>query len=123
MVDYQIDDSDGHVQYVFKLDDKLLDKSYKFCCRFSVLKDLSKSFILSKVDKLLKYYPKFPSSSLLNFNTFCLPKDDYYITGLLIRGVNASYISTNSLYNLNSDLTQERFFGKRVEYTIFGFIF
>lgn len=57
------------------------------------------------------------------FLHFFLPKDDYYITGLLIRGVNASYISTNSLYNLNSDLTQERFLGKRGEYTIFGFIF
>ena len=46
--------------------------------------------------------------------------DDYYITGLLARGVNASYININSLYNLNSDLTQERFFSKRGEYTIFG---
>ena len=49
--------------------------------------------------------------------------DGYYITGLLIRGVNASYISFNSLYNLNSELTQDRFLGKRGEYTIFGFIF
>ena len=46
--------------------------------------------------------------------------DDYYITGLLARGVNASYININSLYNLNSALTQERFFSKRGEYTIFG---
>ena len=46
--------------------------------------------------------------------------DDYYITGLLIRGVKASYIQFNSLYNLNSDLTQERFIGKRGAYTVFG---
>ena len=46
--------------------------------------------------------------------------DDYYITGALARGVNASYESINSLYIVNTNLVEQRFLGKKSEYTVFG---
>jgi hypothetical protein len=46
--------------------------------------------------------------------------DDYYMTGLLVSAVNATYQFFNSLYIINSNLVEQRFTGKESEYTVFG---
>ena len=48
--------------------------------------------------------------------------DDYYITGILATGVNATYKSFNSLYIVNNNLVETRFLGKQSEHTVFGHI-
>ena len=48
--------------------------------------------------------------------------DDYYITGMLAKGVNATYEFFNSLYIINSNLIEQRFLGKQSDHTAFGHI-
>lgn len=48
--------------------------------------------------------------------------DDYYITGLLARGVNVTYEFFNSLYIISSNLVDQRFTGKQSDHTVFGHI-
>jgi hypothetical protein len=46
--------------------------------------------------------------------------DDYYITGLLIKAVNASFSQYNSLFILNSDYVDQSFYSKKKNNIIFG---
>jgi hypothetical protein len=46
--------------------------------------------------------------------------DDYFITGLLARGVGVSLKQLNSVYIINRKLVEQRFKGKQSEYTAFG---
>lgn len=46
--------------------------------------------------------------------------DDFYITGLLAKAVNASYEFFNSLYIIAGNLVEPRFTGKQSAYTVFG---
>ena len=42
------------------------------------------------------------------------------MTGLLLKKVNGSFESFNSLYIINSNLVEQKFTGKQSDYTVFG---
>ena len=46
--------------------------------------------------------------------------DDYYISGLLIRAINASYESLNSMYTINGALVENRFMQKNGQTPVFS---
>ena len=45
MTEYVVDSNDGHVEYIFILNDKLLEREWKFKARFSAIKKKSGNFI------------------------------------------------------------------------------
>ena len=100
-----------------------------------VMRDKNSKWYLSKDEFKKDQYDKYCSGSayILSgdlpqamYNTSWYIKffwvDDYYMTGMLARGVNVTYEFFNSLYIISSNLVEQRFTGKQADHTVFGHI-
>ncbi|CAF0956813.1 unnamed protein product [Brachionus calyciflorus] len=99
-----------------------------------VMRDKNSKWYLSKDEFKDDVYGKYCSGSAYMF-TNDLPRemynaslylpffwvDDYYISGLLARGVESNYQFFNSLYIISSNLVEQRFLNKKTcDHTVFG---
>lgn len=98
-----------------------------------VQRDKTQKWFLSKEEFKHDYFGKYCSGSAflltsdlarpmynVSFYVKFLWIDDYYISGLLARAVDANYESINSLYTVNRNLVEQQFLGKKSFYTVFG---
>jgi hypothetical protein len=125
------------LRHLKSLDDHNIIKSKTVMCLvwvgMAVMREKNSKWYLSKDEFKQDVYDKYCSGSAyiltgdlpkLMYDTSWYVKffwvDDYYMTGLLIRGVNASYEFFNSLYIINSNLIDQRFTGKQSDFTVFG---
>ena len=127
------------LKHIFSLDKHVKPKKCIMCFVFTnmpVQRDKQVKWYLSKDEFKDDYFGKYCSGSAylltgdlppLLYNISWYIKfmwiDDYYVSGLLIRGVNASYYHFNSLYILNSELVPKRFSGKFGDFTLIGLLY
>jgi hypothetical protein len=125
------------MRHLYSLDKHNIVKSNSIMCLvwigMVVMREKDSKWYLSKEEFGKDVFDKYCSGSAYLL-TNDLPKrmferskyikffwvDDYYMTGLLARGVNASYVFFNSLYIINTGLVEQRFLGKTGPYTVFG---
>lgn len=98
-----------------------------------VQRDKNSKWYLSKEDFKEDYFGKYCSGSAYLF-TNDLPTrmydmskyikffwiDDYYMTGLLTKALNVTFVFFNSIYKINRKLVESSFIGERSDVTTFG---
>ena len=124
------------LKHIYSLDKHTKPKNTIMCLvypKMPVIRDKNSKWYLSKEEFKDDYFGKYCSGSAFVLTGDLPPRlfnisfyikffwiDDYYVTGLLVRGVNASYYSFNSLYIVDPELVEERFYGLKRDYTLMG---
>lgn len=98
-----------------------------------VMRDPKSKWYISKDDYKPDYFSKYCSGSAyiltndlpkIMFNRSFYTKffwvDDFYMTGLLANASNVTHEFFNSLYIISPSFVEQRFYGKKSDYTVFG---
>ena len=127
------------IRHLKALSDHSISKENTLFCLvwigMGVIRDKNSKWYISQDEYQKDVYDPYCSGAAFLLTTDLVPRmyrisfyvkffwvDDYYVSGRLAKAANATHHNFNSLYIINSDAVESKFYGSNNEHAIFGHI-